>query len=128
MGVSEVKWLQVYNGYVQRPFPNGHKRPFGCKSETVAIHNGFMQRPFPNGHKRPFACKGHVTDISTNMRRPWPLVKGKGFVLAGMAQYHPKWITCIFLSSEICTFFSEVNKHTTTHNNTQHTPVAKSAF
>jgi hypothetical protein len=28
--VSEAKWLQIYNGYMQRPFPNGHKCPFGC--------------------------------------------------------------------------------------------------
>jgi hypothetical protein len=35
--VSEVKRLQIYNGYnMQRPFPNGHKCPLGC------INNGYV--------------------------------------------------------------------------------------
>ena len=37
--VSEAKRLQVYDVYMKQPFPNGHKRPFGC--------NGYMAKwPF----------------------------------------------------------------------------------
>jgi hypothetical protein len=42
--VSEVKRLQIYNGYMQRPFPNGHKRPFGCNGHVTAVTAGQSQR------------------------------------------------------------------------------------
>jgi hypothetical protein len=43
--VSEVKRLQIYSGYiVQRPFPNGHKRPFGCNGYVAAMAVGQRQR------------------------------------------------------------------------------------
>jgi hypothetical protein len=47
VAVSEVKRLQIYNGHVQRPFPNGHRRPFG-RAVTVgcvaAVAVGQRQR------------------------------------------------------------------------------------
>jgi hypothetical protein len=42
--VSEVKRLQIYNGYMQRPFPNGHKCPFGCNGYVTAVAAGQSQR------------------------------------------------------------------------------------
>ena len=33
--VSEVKRLQIYNDYMQRPFPNGKKCPFGCNGTVM---------------------------------------------------------------------------------------------
>jgi hypothetical protein len=39
----EVKRLQIYNGYVQRPFPNGHKFPFGCNGHVTAMAVGQRQ-------------------------------------------------------------------------------------
>jgi hypothetical protein len=44
--VSEVKRLQIYTGYVQQPFPNGKKCPFGCNGHVAAVavgqSNGFI--------------------------------------------------------------------------------------
>jgi hypothetical protein len=40
-----------------------------------------MQRPFPNGHKRPFGCNGYVARRCCNDRGRWPLAKGDGFIL-----------------------------------------------
>ena len=42
--VSEVKRLQIYNGYMQRPFPNGNKCPFGCNGYVTAMAVGQRQR------------------------------------------------------------------------------------
>jgi len=39
-----VKRLQIYNGYVQRPFPNGHKCPLGCNGYVTAMAGGQRQR------------------------------------------------------------------------------------
>jgi hypothetical protein len=39
-----VKRLQIYNGYIQRPFPNGQKRPFGCNGCVTAVAAGQSQR------------------------------------------------------------------------------------
>jgi hypothetical protein len=43
-----MKWLQIYNGYMQRPFPNGHERPFGCNGSgsgyVTAMAVGQRQR------------------------------------------------------------------------------------
>jgi hypothetical protein len=42
--VSEVRRLKIYNGYMQRPFPNRHKRPFGCNGHVTAMAVGQRQR------------------------------------------------------------------------------------
>jgi hypothetical protein len=42
--LSEVKRLQIYNGYMQRPFPNGHKCPFGRNGYVTAVAAGQSQR------------------------------------------------------------------------------------
>jgi hypothetical protein len=44
VSVSEAKRLQIYSGYMQRPFPNGKKRPFGCNGYVTAVTkgNGFI--------------------------------------------------------------------------------------
>jgi hypothetical protein len=42
--VLEVKRLKIYNGYMQRPFPNGHKCPFGCGGCVTAVAAGQSQR------------------------------------------------------------------------------------
>jgi hypothetical protein len=41
---SEVKRLQIYSGYMQRPFPNGKKCPFGYNSYVTAVAAGQSQR------------------------------------------------------------------------------------
>ena len=43
--VSEVKRLEIYNGYMQRPFPNGQNFPFGCTGHVTAVAAGQSQRP-----------------------------------------------------------------------------------
>ena len=50
MAVSEVK----------RPLRNR----FGIETVTVQIYCGYVQRPFPNGHKCPFGCNGYVTAVA----------------------------------------------------------------
>jgi hypothetical protein len=42
--VSEVKRLQIYNAYMQRPFPDGYKCPFGCNGYVTAVAAGQRQR------------------------------------------------------------------------------------
>jgi hypothetical protein len=37
-----------------------------------------MQRPFPNGQKRSFGCNGYDLYV---LQRPWPLAKANGFIL-----------------------------------------------
>jgi hypothetical protein len=39
-----VKRLQIYYGYMLRPFPNGHKCPFGCNGHVTAVAVGQSQR------------------------------------------------------------------------------------
>jgi hypothetical protein len=41
----------------------------GFGIETVKKFNGYMQRPFPNGHKRPFGCNGHATAVAVGQRQ-----------------------------------------------------------
>jgi hypothetical protein len=43
---SEVKRLQIYNGYVQRPLPNGHKCPLGCNGHVTAVAVRQSQRSY----------------------------------------------------------------------------------
>jgi hypothetical protein len=44
--VSEAKQLQIYNGYMLRPFSNGKgkKCPFGCNGYVTAVAVGQSQR------------------------------------------------------------------------------------
>ena len=39
-----MKRLQIYNGHMQRPFPNGHKCPFGCNGYVTAVAVGKSRR------------------------------------------------------------------------------------
>ena len=53
VAVSTAKRLYVYNSYMQRPFPNGNKYPFGCNSYVtamaVAVAAGQSQRLYSSG-------------------------------------------------------------------------------
>jgi hypothetical protein len=62
--VSEAKRLQIYNGYVQRPYTNGRKFQFGCGGYVTAVAagrwpkakgNGFILVPIYN-KAGPFGC------------------------------------------------------------------------
>jgi hypothetical protein len=39
-----VNRRKIYNGYIKRPFPNGHKCPFGCSGYVTAVAAGQSQR------------------------------------------------------------------------------------
>jgi hypothetical protein len=75
VAVSEAKRLQIYDGHVQRPFPNcWGKRPFGCDghghARAVAVcqgqrlcsgfwcHNVCLASPRPHKHKHEVCWKG----------------------------------------------------------------------
>ena len=42
--VSEVKLLQIYSGYMQRSFLEGHTRPPGCNGNVTAVAVGQRQQ------------------------------------------------------------------------------------
>jgi hypothetical protein len=41
---GKVKRFDIYNAYIQRPFPNGQKRPFGCNGYVTVVAAGQSQR------------------------------------------------------------------------------------
>jgi hypothetical protein len=46
---TEVKRLKNYNGYMQRPFPQRKKCPFGCNGYVTAMAVGQRQRLYSGG-------------------------------------------------------------------------------
>jgi hypothetical protein len=76
--VTEVKRLQIYNGYMQRPFLNGRKCPFGCNGYVTAMAVGQRQRLY-SGVRMFTGNYLNSTPRALRCLRGWTWMKFTGF-------------------------------------------------
>ena len=106
VAVSEVKWLKIYNGHVQRPSSNGRQYPFGCNGYVTTVAAGQSQR-FHAGVGIFNLC--YLSSPPQTLRFPRsPLESGAGGL---MCNGRFTYITAVWrLQKRIHHLNSEVNK------------------
>jgi hypothetical protein len=89
----DVKRLQIYNGYVQRPSPNGQKYPFGCNGNATAVAAGQRQR-FYSGVG---TCVTGIISLPPQVLRfPPPPLESRGLISISTANRPRRGRSCFF--------------------------------